>query len=140
MDVASLTISLLPIINATSKNYQSLCARPFSRYSAFSREVERYLSRLDNQRVIFRCTCFHLLSDVVESEDAELMLATTNHQYWSNQGLENQLVTLLGESQKQCIRTLEQIEKVLDDIEGKRLELSQALERENEVCKRFFIL
>lgn len=132
MEVAGLAVSLLPIILSTVNNYQSLCSRPFSRYSSFSREVECYLTRLDNQQVIFRGICFHLLSDVIETDNAELMLADLSHDCWFDDGLEHQLAILLGESRKQCIRTLWQIERILNDFEDERLGFSQALD-EDEV-------
>ncbi|KAG8531245.1 uncharacterized protein KY384_004603 [Bacidia gigantensis] len=134
VEVAGLAIGLLPIIFSAINNYQSLVSRPFSRYSSFSKDVDRYLTRLDNQRVIFRKDCFLLLSDLVNSDDADLMLANPEeyHQYWSDEGLDYQLADILGESRQQCMRTLEQIDSILADIEQERVKLTKALENETE--------
>ncbi|KAL9116888.1 MAG: hypothetical protein Q9187_006581 [Circinaria calcarea] len=105
IEVAGLAVSLLPVILSTFK---------------------------DNQRVIFRGTCFHLLSDVIETDNADLMLANLSHDCWFDKDLEHQLAILLGESRKQCIRTLRQIERILDDSEDERLDFSQALDGGDE--------
>ena len=135
VEVAGLLIGILPVIFAAVENYQKLCSRPFSRYSSFSKEVERYLTRLDNQRVIFRKDCFLLLSNITNSDDANLMLANTGHQYWSDRSLDHQLATFLGDSRVQCLRTLKHIDEILVDIEEKRNRLSEALEQGNEVIQ-----
>ena len=133
LEVAGLAVGLLPIVLTAINKYQSLCSEPFSRYSSFSKEVEHYLIRLDNQQVIFRVTCLHLLSDVVDTESAKLMLASDTHYSWFDKGLENVLAAHLGQSREQCIRTLWQIEMILEEIEDEREGLNQALDAATKV-------
>ena len=85
--------------------------------------------------MIFRITCLHLLSDVVSTESAELMLASDTHHSWVDKGLENVLAAYLGQSREQCIRTLWQIERILEDIEDEREGLNQALDASIKVSQ-----
>ena len=122
MEVAGVVVGLLPIAFA---GYKHFCGGPLSHYRRYSKEVRHYLLQLRNQRAFFFTYCRNLLSEAVDDDQADSMLKHDDHQCWSDQGVENQIATFLGHHWRDCMKTIVEIEDILQGI-GRETELLAA--------------
>ena len=116
LEEASLALAVLPLLVSLTETYRKVCRQPFVRFKNFSRVARQYLTRLNNQQVIYRTHCLHLLSSVIEEEVAKTMLSDGNHPWWRDQQIDEKVARVLGEREEACSDTVRDIEDILKDI------------------------
>ena len=130
-----LALGIFPLLISAAEHYDT-SLRPFARYRNIAREADRYLARLENQRVIFKNQCRILLERVIDHDAATSMLkGGAAHPLWSNVELDNQLSELLSDSKRACMATIGMIEEQLWGVEKESQDLENAIEKDARVWK-----
>jgi hypothetical protein len=118
--IAGLVLGIAPLIISAVENYE-VTFQPFVTYRRYSREIAKFATRLDAQKVIFNNQCQLLLLAAEKdgpSEDVILdyILKDPNHPSRRNRALSDRLEHLLGASLKTCDTTLRMIQEALNEI------------------------
>ena len=102
IEIAGLALAVLPILMTAVQQYNS-CLTPIKRFRRFSTEAQDHYEELMIQRTIFRNHCRNLLEEVVDHDAASAMLNSLTQKSWSDQSIDEQLASKLGESLEACI-------------------------------------
>jgi len=117
VEVAGLVLGILPILVEALKAYSS-AAEKIHTFRHVSREIGRIQRRFQTQKQLFKNECFHLLSLVVDEDDAAWeMLANKSHALWQDPGLDGKMrKRLCGDNFRTCQDLLSDINEALKDI------------------------
>lgn len=128
LTVAGLALGIAPLIISAVENYEHTF-QPFVIYRRYSREIDRFTTRLSTQKTIFvnECQLLLLATENQGNPDSVLLdriLKDSSHASRMDDGLNQRLEKILGASFDKCIATLHLIQETLDDIikETKRFE------------------
>jgi hypothetical protein len=118
--IAGLVLGVSPLIISAVENYETVF-QPFVTYRRYSREIAKFVTRLDAQKAIFNNQCQLLLLTAEKDglpEDVILdnILKDPRHPSRSDRTLNSHLEDLLGASVKTCVSTLRLIQQTLDGI------------------------
>jgi hypothetical protein len=128
LTLTGLALGIAPLIISAVENYE-YTFQPFVTYRRYSREIDRFTTRLSTQKTIFTNECQLLLLATENQGNSESILLDRiikdpNHVSRLDDGLNRKLEKVLGASFDRCIATLCLIQGTLDDIsrETKRFE------------------
>ena len=116
MEAVGVGLALLPLLISAAENYNN-CVGPFSRYKSFATEAEKFVQKLDIQKIIFHNQCQILLESCIRGDVAATMLNNPNHPSWRDPELNQQLIQLLGRSETAYADTINLISERLREIE-----------------------
>ena len=126
MEAVGLALALPPLLISAAENYNN-CIRPFLRYKRFAKEAEQFIQLLDVQKHIFHNECGILLENFVEKDVAASMLSDFDDPTWRDPKLNQQLIQLLGESEKACTNIISLISGRLREVEQECRDIVAAL-------------
>ena len=133
MEVVGLALNILPLMVSAAENYKKLFLTPLSRYRDFPNEADRYIVRLENQRVIFQTQCVLLLSTVVDTPAASQIFGALHKQAPAIKAeVEERLKSLLGDSHAALIGTIQAIDSVLLSTQHECKELSETVKKDDQ--------
>ena len=129
-----LALAVLPLLVSAIEHYDT-SLRPFIRYKHLAREADRYLSRFQVQKVVFKNSCKALLHNVIDQDSASRMVESgTNHRSWGDSELDRQLSRSLSGSKDVCVTVIRLIEDALRDLEGETKDLKAIIDQDPRVC------
>lgn len=126
-------LALVSLLVAVAQSYKKACWQPYSRFRNCQKVVRRYMSHLDNQRVIYETHCELLLKNAVGEAAANAILTEIGTSEWRNDRTGKQVSDLLGRRLEACLRTIKQIETLLEDVHGQTQKLRLLLGEEHAV-------
>ena len=126
-------LALVSLLVAVAQSYKKVCWQPYSRFRSLPKVVKRYLTHLDNQRVIYEAHCELLLENAVGEDGANTILNEIVPFEWQDDHTGKQVSDLLGRRVEACLRTVKQIETLLEDVYGQTQRLRLLLKQENAV-------
>ena len=120
VSAVGLALGIAPLIISAIENYE-YTFQPFVTYRHYSREIDKFTTRLSTQKTIFNNEC-QLLLLAVDNRDnrGDLLLGSIlkdpAHSARRNDALNRRLEELLGSSLTTCVAKLQLIQGTLDEI------------------------
>jgi hypothetical protein len=120
VSAVGLALGIAPLIISAIENYE-YTFQPFVTYRRYSREIDKFTTRLSTQKTIFNNECQLLLLAVenhhnIEDVLLDNILRNPEHSARRNDALNRRLEELLGSSLSTCVAKLRLIQETLNEI------------------------
>ncbi|KAL9631410.1 MAG: hypothetical protein Q9164_005910 [Protoblastenia rupestris] len=136
-EIAGLAVGIVPIVLCAVKGHMKL-SRGLSHVRNFSREVNKFTTKLDHQKLLFNALCEELLSEIVDQQDAAAMIASDIHPFWSSKIIEDNVIKLLGSNCEIWTRMIGLIDEKLSELNSRREDLVGVLKSEKRKSKETY--
>ena len=121
---AGLLVSLIPLLISTAEHYEDVL-RPFRRWRNVLAEVERFQHSATVQKAIYETECHLLLWTITSRERATAILGNRVDIVQQTQWINTELEHRFSRSAGAYLAVVEQIRKILDEIESEGRDLDR---------------